>query len=76
MTIMEVVGTVGLLVLVIALALNLKKKVTSDSILYNLLNAVGGGCLFVNALYLKSWNFVVLEVIWTVLSISQLLKRK
>ncbi|MDY6777828.1 MAG: hypothetical protein SVU32_04120 [Candidatus Nanohaloarchaea archaeon] len=60
-----VIGTSGMLLLLVAFVLNLLKKMTQDSVTYNVLNLVGGALLIYYAYALNSYPFLVLEAVWT-----------
>ena len=59
-----IIGIIGMIFLLTAFALNLFKKVTQDSSIYNLFNIVGAGLLAYYAYALNSIPFLILEIIW------------
>jgi len=67
-----IIGTIGMLCLLIAFILNLLKKITQDSLAYNTLNIIGGGLLTYYAYVLNSIPFLILEAIWTLFAIYKL----
>jgi len=68
-----IIGTIGMLLLLIAFLLNLVKKLTQDSLTYSILNVVGGGLLTYYAYILNSIPFLILETIWTIFAICKLI---
>ncbi len=59
-----IVGVIGMIFLLTAFALNLFKKITQDSLIYNLFNIIGAGLLAYYAYALNSVPFLILEAIW------------
>ena len=59
-----IVGVIGMIFLLTAFALNLFKKVTQDSFIYNLSNIIGAGLLAYYAYALNSIPFLILEIVW------------
>ena len=58
------IGTSGMLILLIAFILDLMDKLDDDTIASNALNAIGAGILIYYAYQLKSYPFLVLESVW------------
>jgi len=67
-----VIGTIGMIFLLVAFVLNLFKKITQDSLVYNIFNIIGAGFLFYYAYFLNSIPFLVLEFIWISFAIYKL----
>jgi hypothetical protein len=72
MTITDWVGSVGVAILLIAFFLNLRGRLSKDSIAYILMNVVGGGMACVASILLKYLPFIVLEGAWTLVSLISL----
>jgi hypothetical protein len=72
----EIVGTLGVTLLLIAFALNLLKKADTGSALYLWLNVVGAVLACVSSYLIQFWPFVILEGVWTISSIFMLTKTK
>ena len=72
----ELVGTAGVTVLLVAFALNLLKRLESNSATYLALNIVGAALAGVSSYLIQFWPFVVLEGVWTLSSIVMLMKIK
>jgi hypothetical protein len=70
----ELIGTIGVSLLLIAFALNLAKKLAADSSAYLLLNIIGAGLACLSSYVIAFWPFVVLEGVWTISSLVMLLK--
>ena len=72
----ELVGTLGVTLLLVAFALNLMKKADTGSALYLWLNIVGAALAGVSSYLIHFWPFVILEGVWTISSIVMLMKSK
>lgn len=68
-----IIGTLGMSLLLIAFVLNLLKKIMQNSVSYNILNIIGGGLLTYYAYVLNTIPFLVLESIWTIFAIYNLI---
>jgi hypothetical protein len=68
-----VIGTLGLLFLLIGFISNAIKKLTQDQPAYLILNILGAGFLAYYAYTTDSIPFLILEGIWTVFSIYKLI---
>jgi Ca2+/Na+ antiporter len=74
MNLSELLGSVGVSILLIAFILNLLKKIKTDSFLYTLLNLFGAGTACYASYLIPYFPFVVLEGAWTILSFVALIK--
>lgn len=72
----ELVGTIGVSLLLIAFALNLANKIKATSTTYLVLNIIGAGLAGVSSYMIQFWPFVVLEGVWTISSLIMLIKTK
>lgn len=70
------VGVIGVSFLLVAFVLNLFKRISADSLVYNAFNVIGAGCLAYYAYILESWPFVALEIIWGLFAAYKILFRK
>ena len=61
---------------ILAYAMNIFKKMAADSVPYYLLNITGSACLIVNTFYHHAIPSVVVNVIWILIAVSALLKKK
>lgn len=68
-----IVGAIGMIFLLTAFALNLFKKVTQDSFIYNIFNIIGAGLLAYYAYALNSIPFLILQVIWISFAVYKLI---
>ena len=68
-----IIGVIGMIFLLTAFALNLFKKVTQDSLIYNLFNIIGAGLLAYYAYALDSVPFLILEAIWILFAVYKLI---
>ena len=59
--------------MLIAFVLNLVKKMTQDSISYNVLNIAGGAFLVYYAYALNSMPFLLLNAVWALFAFYKLL---
>lgn len=74
MSISDILGTVGVSLLLVGFFLNLFKKIRVDSVGYGLLNIVGAGLCGVSAYLISFYPFVVLEGVWVLVSMYALFK--
>jgi hypothetical protein len=71
----QVFSIVGALLILAAYAGNQLALLDRRDRLYNLMNLVGAAVLVVIAWQARQWGFVLLEGVWTVLSVPPLLRR-
>lgn len=76
MTAGEWVGSLGVGILLLAFAMNVFKRITSDSRLYLLMNGLGALLAGISAFMIKFWPFVLLEGVWAMSSFLLLLKKR
>jgi len=70
MNTITLIGTIGALIILVAFTLN-QKHIWKDTYLaYDLCNFVGGILLIIYAFLLESYPFVVLNLVWTTISIK------
>lgn len=72
MTMTDWVGAIGVGILLVAFFLNVTKKVNQDSLIYILLNLSGAVIAGVASWMLHYMPFIVLETVWSVVSIMAL----
>ncbi len=68
-----IIGIIGMIFLLTAFALNLFKKITQDSLIYNIFNIIGAGFLAYYAYILNSIPFLILQVIWILFAVYKLI---
>lgn len=71
----ELVGSIGVGILLLAFVLNLLKRLSEDSIIYLSLNLVGAGLAAIYAFDSGSVPFVVLELAWALTALVRLIIR-
>jgi len=69
-----VFGTVGMILCLVAFALNLLQKMSQNSELYSLLNLFGSASLVFYSYTLQSTIFAVLEFIWSLFAFYFLIR--
>ncbi len=74
MTAGELIGTLGVSLLLVAFALNLINKLSATSKTYLLLNVFGALLAGISSYLIAFWPFVVLEGVWTISSLFILIK--
>ena len=72
----ETIGWIGSVAIVLAYALNMFKKLSSDSAVYYILNIGGSVCLVVNTLYHHAIPSAVVNVIWILIALIAIFRRK
>lgn len=65
----EIIGSIGVTLLLIAFTLNLVKKLEAGSKVYLLLNIIGAGLACLSSYLISFWPFVILEGVWTLSSL-------
>ena len=76
MNLSDLIGTLGVLLLLVAFAMNIAKKWSSTSTSYLLLNVIGAALTCASSYMIGFWPFVVLEGVWTLSSLVVLIKTK
>jgi hypothetical protein len=67
------IGTGGMMLILLAFALNLFKWIMQDSVSYSILNIIGAGMLTYYALILDSFPFIILQVTWGLFALYKLI---
>jgi hypothetical protein len=70
----NIIGSVGVLVLLIAFVLNLLNKISRESIIYILMNIIGAGLACYASYLIQYIPFIILEGVWTLVSVIALLR--
>ena len=68
------VGTIGVGLVLVAYFLNIFSMIKKDGILFYTLNIIGGAISCYASLLIHFLPFIILEAIWTIVSILGLLK--
>ncbi|MEJ7691935.1 hypothetical protein [Daejeonella sp.] len=75
MTTSDILGSIGVTLLLIAFLLNLRHLLATESKWYIMLNIVGAGLCGYSSYLIKFYPFVILESVWVIAAFSSLLKR-
>jgi uncharacterized protein with PQ loop repeat len=70
----EVMGSIGVSILLIAFLLNMLKIIKTEGILYPLLNFSGAAIACYASFIIPYFPFVILEAVWALVSLLALLK--
>jgi len=70
----DLIGFIGVAILLLAFLLNLLGKVSKDGLTYILMNALGGGLSCLASYLINYLPFVILEGTWMLVSILALVK--
>jgi len=70
----DIIGTIGVSLILIAYFLNIFSLIQKDGILFYVLNILGGAIACFSSYLIRFWPFVVLEGTWAVISVVALLK--
>ena len=76
MMVVDLDGWMGSFMVVLTYALNMYKKLDADSIPYYLLNLFGSAFMIVNTLYHQAIPSAVVNIIWVLIAIIALAKKK
>jgi hypothetical protein len=74
MNINDLIGFIGVFILLLAFFLNLIKKIAQDNLLYILLNIIGAAMAVTASYMIHYIPFIILEGAWTLVSIGALIK--
>jgi hypothetical protein len=70
----EIMGSLGVAILLLAFVLNILKIIGRESLTYLLLNFIGGAIACFASYLILYFPFVILEGVWAVVSLISLLK--
>jgi len=70
--ILDIIGWLGSALVVAAYALNIAKRMASDSLAYYLLNITGSACLTANTLYHHALPSAIVNIIWVAIALFAL----
>lgn len=70
----DIIGTIGVSLILIAYFLNIFSLIKKDGMLFYVLNILGGAIACFSSYLIQFWPFVVLEGTWAIISIIALLK--
>lgn len=72
----DLIGTIGVGLILLAYFLSTFKMLSSTSTLFFLLNIVGAGLACYASWLIKYWPFVILEGVWCLVSVIGLIRRQ
>jgi hypothetical protein len=70
MSIADILGSIGVGILLVAFVLNLLKRIKTAGFIYSLLNLLGAALSCWASLLIHYLPFVVLEAVWTMVSLA------
>ena len=70
----DVAGWIGMVLLIGAYALVTAGRILGTSLLFQLMNLVGGALLMVNSGYYGAWPSAALNLVWVVIGITGLVR--
>jgi hypothetical protein len=73
-TVMVLIGTLGMVLLLGAFLANLAGRLRPSGVAYQALNAAGAGLLVWYSAYLGVWVFAILEGVWTLAAVWNLMR--
>ena len=74
MSFSDIMGSLGVAILLLAFVLNMLKFIKTESLSYLLLNFVGAGIACFASYLISYFPFVILEGVWAVVSLVSLVK--
>ncbi len=74
MTYNDLIGTIGIALVLFAYFLNTMKYIRVNGKVFYVLNSIGGALSCYAALLIDFWPFVILEAVWTIVSIYGLMR--
>ena len=73
--VIDLIGWIGSILVIVAYAMNIYKKLDSSSIAYYVMNIVGSGCLIINTIYHHAFPSTVVNIIWILIALIALVKK-
>jgi hypothetical protein len=74
--IVDILGWIGSIMVVVAYAMNMYKKLSSDSPWYYFLNITGSFLLIINTFYHHAIPSAFVNIVWVLIAVVALLKKK
>jgi len=72
----QIIGGLGLFLILCSFFLMQREKITNKDLLYNILNSIGGILLGIYSVYYKAWFSVILNVLWVLVAVFYLYKNR
>jgi hypothetical protein len=76
MSFSNIIGSLGVTLLLIAFLLNLFRYINQENKIYIFLNILGAGLSCYASVLISYWPFVVLESIWCLVAVLALVRKK
>jgi hypothetical protein len=76
MSVSSVIGSIGVILLLLAFFLNLFKYVSQENRAYILLNVVGAGLSCYASILIRYTPFIILEAVWCLVALTGLFRAK
>ena len=76
MNFIDWIGFLGVFQILLAYALNIFGRVSNKSLSFILLNTIGAAMACLASVLLKYWPFIILESVWTLVSLYALINYK
>ena len=70
----DIMGSIGVFILLLAFVLNLLNKISKERIIYILMNIIGDGLACFASYLIHYVPFIILEAVWTLVSLIALLQ--
>lgn len=67
-----IIGFLGMILILFAFVMNQTHKWKTDYALYDLFNSIGGLLMVIYAILIASYPFLILNAIWTIVSVRDL----
>jgi hypothetical protein len=72
----EIIGWVGMSLVVLAYYLVSHKNISGGSFIYQLMNLVGAIFVGINVYFNRAWSSFALQCVWAMIAIFSLIKKK
>lgn len=72
----EILGWAGSLLVLIAYALNINKKLPADSLTYYLLNILGSALLIINTAFHHAFPSMAVNIIWVIIPVVTIIRQR
>jgi hypothetical protein len=76
MSVSDWIGFLGVFQILLAYALNILGKISNNSLTFILLNVIGAAMACFASILINYWPFIILEAVWTLVSLYALFKYK
>ncbi len=73
--IVEIIGWIGSVLLLMGFCINIFKNISTNSLLYLLLNFVGSLFLTINAYINKAYPFILVNTFWMIFSLFKIITK-